>query len=72
MGIRGDLKAWHPQALWTPLAGFWLPVGRAHFIELKTEVGVLSDAQQSVCSAVLAAGGRVGVARLAEEDDRLR
>lgn len=37
--------------------------GRAHFIEIKTDAdtAVLSLAQQSVCTALLAAGGRVGV-----------
>src|SRR4051812_23081243 len=31
---------------------FFLHNGRAYFIELKAEIGVLSDAQQSVCAAV--------------------
>jgi hypothetical protein len=46
---------------------FYLHNGWAAFIELKTEIGILSDAQRSICSAVLAAGGRVGIARSAEE-----
>lgn len=46
---------------------FFLFNGWAAFIELKTEIGILSDAQRSICAAVLAAGGRVGVARSAEE-----
>ena len=41
--------------------------GIAHMIEIKTEAGELSDPQQSVMSAVLASGGRVGVVRNAEE-----
>lgn len=46
---------------------FVIACGRAHFIELKTPLGELSEAQRSVCSAVLAAGGLVGVARDAGE-----
>jgi hypothetical protein len=46
---------------------FVLWCGQAHFIELKTEAGELSLAQQSVCAALLVAGGRVGVARDARE-----
>ena len=46
---------------------FVLYRGRAHLIELKTVEGELSDAQQSLCAAVLASGGRVGVARDAWE-----
>lgn len=46
---------------------FILFCGRAYFIELKTEVGELSDAQQSVCAAALAAHGRVGIARSVTE-----
>lgn len=41
--------------------------GRAHFIELKTPDGVVSDRQTEVASAVLASGGRVAVARDAFE-----
>jgi hypothetical protein len=37
--------------------------GLAHWIELKTEEGELSLAQQSVATAVLIAGCQVGVAR---------
>lgn len=40
---------------------FILYRGRAHHPEIKTVNGALSEAQQSVCAAVLAAGGRVGV-----------
>jgi hypothetical protein len=36
-------------------------------VEIKTPAGELSDPQQSVMSAVLASGGRVGVVRSAEE-----
>lgn len=46
---------------------FVLHRGRAHMIEIKPDDGELSDAQQSVAAAVLAAGGRVGVARDAIE-----
>ena len=41
--------------------------GIAHLIEIKADDGELSDAQQSVMSAVLAAYGRVGVVRDATE-----
>ena len=41
--------------------------GRAHHLEIKAEDGELSEAQQSVCAAVLAAGGRVAVVRSAGE-----
>lgn len=41
--------------------------GRAHFIEIKTDAGELSLAQQSVCAALLVAGGKVGVVRDAAE-----
>ena len=41
--------------------------GRAHHPEIKTTEGALSEAQQSVCSAVLAAGGRVAVVTTAEQ-----
>jgi hypothetical protein len=41
---------------------FFLWHGLAGFIELKTVVGVVSDAQRSMCAAMLGAGGRVGVA----------
>ena len=41
--------------------------GLAHMIEVKTPAGELSDPQQSVMSAVLASGGRVGVVRDADE-----
>jgi hypothetical protein len=46
---------------------FVLPRGIARMIEIKTPAGELSDPQQSVMSAVLASGGRVGVVRNAEE-----
>lgn len=46
---------------------FVLYAGRAYFVEIKAEDGVLSDAQQSVASAVLAARGLFGVARSADE-----
>ena len=36
-------------------------------VEIKTPAGELSDPQQSVMSAVLASGGRVGVVRDADE-----
>jgi hypothetical protein len=41
--------------------------GIAHVVEIKTPAGELSDPQQSVMTAVLAGGGRVGVVRNAEE-----
>jgi hypothetical protein len=41
--------------------------GLAHMIEIKAADGELSDAQRSVAAAVLASGGRVGVARDATE-----
>ena len=46
---------------------FVLHRGIAHMVEIKTPAGELSDPQQSVMSAVLASGGRVGVVRNAEE-----
>jgi len=46
---------------------FVLHRGIAYMIEIKTEAGVLSDAQRSVATAVLAAGGHVGIARDDEE-----
>jgi hypothetical protein len=42
---------------------FILYRGLAHLVEIKTDDGVLSDPQRSVAAAVLAGGGRVGVAR---------
>jgi hypothetical protein len=42
---------------------FLLYQGRGHFVEIKTEEGRLSEAQQSVTSALLMSGGRVGAAR---------
>ncbi len=42
---------------------FILHLGRAYFVEIKTPVGQMSDAQCSVAAAVLAAGGRVAVVR---------
>jgi hypothetical protein len=41
--------------------------GLAHFLEIKTETGELSLAQQSVGTALLVAGGRIGVVRNAAE-----
>jgi hypothetical protein len=41
--------------------------GTSHFIELKAADGEMSDRQQEVASAVLAAGGRMGVARTTQE-----
>jgi hypothetical protein len=45
---------------------FVLHRGIAHMVEIKTDDGVLSDAQRSVATAVLAAGGHV-VSRDADE-----
>lgn len=50
---------------------FVLAHGRSHFVELKTEQGQLSDPQRAVCSAVIASGGRVGVACCADDVLRL-
>lgn len=41
--------------------------GRSYMIEIKTAIGELSIAQQSVMAAVLASGGRIGVVRDADE-----
>ena len=41
--------------------------GIAHVVEIKAEDGTLSDAQRSVIAAILASGGRAGVARDATE-----
>jgi hypothetical protein len=41
--------------------------GIAHVIEIKAADGTLSDAQRSVIAAILASGGRAGVARDATE-----
>lgn len=53
------------------VAGIWdvfvLYRGRAHHVEIKADDGELTDAQQSVGSSVLFAGGRCGVARTADE-----
>jgi hypothetical protein len=48
---------------------FVLFAGRAFMLELKTEAPAagLSEAQRSVCAAVLAGGGQVGVVRTAAE-----
>jgi|SRR5215467_526000 len=46
---------------------FLLFRGQSHFIEIKTEDGVLSDPQREVIAALFAAGGRCGVARDADE-----
>lgn len=45
---------------------FILYRGRTHFIEIKTDNGEVSDHQQSVASAVITAGGCVGLATCAE------
>jgi hypothetical protein len=41
--------------------------GIAHVVEIKAEDGTLSDEQRSVITAILASGGRAGVARDATE-----
>lgn len=46
---------------------FILWSGRAYLVEIKTLDGELSLPQQSIMSAVLAGGGRVGVVRDADE-----
>lgn len=46
---------------------FVLYRGRTHFIEIKTTVGEMSDEQKSVASAVISAGGCVGIATSAEQ-----
>lgn len=46
---------------------FVLHRGMAHMIEIKADDGEMSDAQRSIAAAVLASGGRVGVARDATE-----
>jgi len=46
---------------------FLLWLGRAYMIEIKAADGLLSLPQRSVCAAVLAGGGQVGVARDAAE-----
>lgn len=46
---------------------FLLHRGQAYFIEIKTAIGSLSLSQQSVCAALLVAGGKVGVVRDAAE-----
>jgi hypothetical protein len=46
---------------------FVLHRGLADMVEIKTEAGVLSDAQRAVAAAVLAAGRHVSVARDADE-----
>lgn len=46
---------------------FLLHKGRCHFVEIKADDGQLSEAQKSVATAVIVAGGRVGVARSAGE-----
>jgi hypothetical protein len=45
---------------------FVLYRGRTHYIELKTIDGQLTDEQKSVATAVVVAGGRVGIATCAE------
>ena len=54
--------------------GFWLiPAsccswrGRGHFIEVKTDSGMLSEHQKAVASALLLAGGRVGAVTSVEQ-----
>ena len=46
---------------------FILYRGRAYLPEIKAADGALSEPQQSVCAAVLAAGGRTAVVRDADE-----
>jgi hypothetical protein len=48
---------------------FLLYLGQAHHIEIKTDAptSILSDAQRSVCAGIIVAGGRLAVARNAEE-----
>lgn len=46
---------------------FVLYRGRVFFIEIKTPTGEFSTEQESVAAAISVAGGRVGVARSAEE-----
>lgn len=46
---------------------FVLHRGITHFVELKTPTGELTIEQQSVATAISVAGGRVGIARSAEE-----
>jgi hypothetical protein len=45
---------------------FILHRGRTHFIEIKADDGEVSDHQRSVASAVIVAGGLVGIATCAE------
>jgi len=46
---------------------FILWSGRVYLVEIKTDTGELSLAQQSIMSACIAGGGRVGVVRNADE-----
>jgi hypothetical protein len=46
---------------------FLLHRGRAHFVEIKTTDGRLSDAQMSLVTAILAAGGRAHAVTCAEQ-----
>jgi hypothetical protein len=49
---------------------FLLHLGMSYMLEIKTAIGELSQPQRSVCAAVLASGGRVGVVRDADETIR--
>jgi hypothetical protein len=53
------------------VAGIWdtfvIHKGRVHWIEVKTDGGKLSPHQLSVGTAVLMAGGKIGIARNADE-----
>lgn len=46
---------------------FVLYAGLAHFLEIKAEDGILSDAQRDVGTAILCAGGQFGLVRNASE-----
>ena len=46
---------------------FVLHRGRTYYVEIKTNEGALTIEQQSVAAAVTVAGGRIGVARSADE-----
>jgi len=50
---------------------FILHRGMSYMLEIKTTIGEMSEPQRSVCSAVLASGGRVGVVRDADETIRM-
>jgi hypothetical protein len=48
---------------------FLLYLGQAHHIEIKTDApdAILSDAQRSIAAGIIVAGGRLAVARDANE-----